>query len=453
MPSSFVSPLRGRCRATRPLLSPVLAGLALPLAALSVSAAPLPLDAGLAGQRGAAVHQRFLDSGASVLTTAEGQVCMVSRRIAIDRSIYRAADGRDVPFSTVIRSPAASVQAVAAVGEAPGFRVQLKYSPVPGDAITLTLGGARSDIRDRLEASTDSLWIDGDLAARLAAAFRAGERPVIEANSGDTGRHVTDRLDVPDLAALQDCQAGLVAAAAPGQRTPAPYVTNEIRARFHATPETAPLASLPDLHACGMKDVPGRLHLARLEEVSGFVAHTDKVFVAFDEEGRVAQAYVSGIFDGDFRDGGTARLSRAADSNLPASANATKGCLGAAAVEVCLYPGPDGLQQIAPCLTPVAALGPQAGPAGPGGRSGGGGTPGGFGGSGPYLPGGGGGGGSNPPLVSFVGGGNGGAGGGGDDTISIVSPEPPPVPLPLPALLLASALAGMGLLARALRRA
>jgi len=467
MPCSivFTHPASGRAsgsvpgRISRCLTVPVLAGLALPFAVLSLSAAPVPQDAGLASQRGQAINQRFLSSGASILTTAEAQACMVSRRIPIDRSVYRAADGTDVPFSAVIRSPAASVQAVAAVGEAPGFRIQLKYSPVPGDAIFLTLGGTRLDVRDRMEASTDSLWISGDLALRLAAAFRAGERPVLEASSGDTARHVTDRLDVPDLAALEACQTGLAAerAAPAGSRTPKPYVTNEIRARFHASPETTPLASLPDLHACGMKDVPGHLHLARLEEVSGFFAHTDKVFVSFDDAGQLAQVYVPGILDGDFRAGGAARLSRAADSNLPVSANATKGCLGVAAVAVCSYPGANGLQQIAPCLTPVAALGPVPGPGGggSGGAGGvGGGGPGGFGGSGPYLPGGGGGGGggSTPTLVGLVGGGNGGAGGGGDDTITIVSPEPPPVPLPLPALLLASALAGLMALRQIFKR-
>lgn len=469
MPSSIVFSSRGQGRAPRrpaapilspllaPVLAPVLGSLALPFAVLSLSAAPLPQDAGLASQRGQAINQRFLASGASILTTAGTQACMVSRRIGIDRSLYRGADGRDVPFSAVTRSPAASVQAVAGVGAAPGFRIQMKYSPVAEDAIFLTLGGSRIDIRDRMEASTDSLWIDGDLAAQLAAAFRAGERPKLEANSGDTGRHVTDRLDVPDMAALAACQTELAALNAPGSSAPAPYVTNEIRARFHASPETTPRATLPDLQACGMKDAPGEMHLARLEEVSGFVAHTDRVFVSFDDQGQVAQVYVSGILDGDFRSGGAVRLSRAADSNLPVSANATKGCLGAAAVTVCVYPGANGLQQIAPCLTPVAALGAGPGlrsPAGGSGVGGSGGGPGGFGGSGPTLPGGsGGGGGTTPTLVNLVGGGNGGAGGGGDDTITIIRPEPPPVPLPLPAGLLAAALAGLMLLRRSLRRA
>lgn len=459
MPSSLVFSRRGAGRTSRRSLAPVLVGLALPFAGLSpLSASPVPLDAGLASQRGQAINQRFLSSGASVLTTADAQACMVSRRIAIDRSVYREADGRTVPFSSVIRSPAASIQAVAAVDEAPGFRIQLKYSPRPGDPVLLTFGGTTYDVRNRMEASTDSLWISGSLADQLAAAFAKGERPVLEANSGDTGRHVTDRLDVPDMAALTACQSALAAEQAQtGLKAPAPYVSNEIRARFHASPETTPVATLPELHACGMKDVPGRLHMARLEEVSGFFAHTDKVFVSFDAQGQLAQVYVPGILDGDFRAGGTARLSRAADSNLPVSANATKGCLGAAAVEVCSYPGPDGLQQIAPCLTPMAALGPAgAGPGGPGGVGGGG--PGGPGGGGLVLTGGpggggGGGGGTTPSLVNLVGGGNGGAGGGGDDTITIVSPEPPPVPLPLPALLLASALAGLAALSRVLRRA
>ena len=84
--------------------------LALPLAAATVE---LPATDQAPAGRGAPLQQRFLDSGASVITTTERRYCMVSRRIDIAASDYRSADGAVVPFDQVIRSPAASTQGMA----------------------------------------------------------------------------------------------------------------------------------------------------------------------------------------------------------------------------------------------------------------------------------------------------------------------------------------------------
>lgn len=360
---------------------------------------------------GQPIHQQFLDSGASIVTTKDGRSCMVSRRIGIETSGYLDASGTAVPFDLIRRSPAASVQAGAHGDGAVWYRLQMKYPIDRSRPVMLTAGGAGHDLGAMLEPSGDSLLLTGDAAARLTAAFAAAEPPVIEAWSADTGHRVTDRLEAPDAAALAACVAALPTAA------PAPMVTNEVRVTFAGTPATAPLAALPDLKACGMTEPPGDLHLVRLDSVTGFFAHTDKAFVAFDDKGGVERFYISGIFDADLGDeAGAVRLSRAADSNLPDATNAVKGCLGAASQAICSYDTGKGHHLLADCFDPsglaglpsgipvvggggpprVATLLPPGKPGGPGGPPGG-----------------------TPP-------------GGGTRDSNPPPPPPPPSPVPLP---------------------
>lgn len=418
-----------------------------------VAAAPLAEDVGLVGQ---AISQRFLPSGASIVMSAGGRACVVSRRIGIEASVYTATDGTVVPFETIRRSIAASVQAVQAPDEdQPGFRIQLKFSPAPGTPILLTIGGQVQDVQAALEPSTDSVWISGQTAAALQAAFAAGERPVLQSTSADTAHLVTDRLDAPDLAALAACQTEL---AQPVPQRDAVPLTNEIRVTFTADPATTPLATLPDLRTCGMTDAPGELYLARLETVTGFFAQTDKVFVSFAPDGALAQVYIPGIFDGDFRAGANrAGISQAADSNVPMIGNAVKGCLGARTVPICQYSLTNGERLLAACLDSSSqSLGPLdpelltwndatpvTGPDPFGGRIPNNGPPGriiaGFT---PDPPGGGGGGGGGGGLTPPD-------GGPGPDP----DPGPSPVPLPAPILLLLGALAGLAGIRRLQRRA
>jgi len=296
-------------------------------------AAPVAQDVVLAAQRGAPLHQKFRVDGSSVVTSVDAQVCMVSRRTPIETSVYQATDGTLVPFDQITRSPAASVQAVAGKGAAPGFRVQMKYTPTLAAAISLRIGAQSFDLRSAVEPSTDSLWIAGDVATALDAAFRAGQPVNLVATSGDTARQVTDVLAAPDMAALDLCKSAMT-----DKRAGDTLLTNEVRVSFDADPKTTPLATLPDLRTCGMKDAPGTLHLARLNSVTGFFAQTDKIFVSFDDAGEVAQAYIPGIFEGDFRNGAhKIRISRAANSNLPMAVNGVKGCLGAETETLCSY--------------------------------------------------------------------------------------------------------------------
>jgi hypothetical protein len=289
--------------------------------------------------RGAAVAQRFLPGGASVVITQDARVCLVSQRIDIAASDYRDRDGASVAFADVVRSPAAVVQAIAGAGEAAAFRIQMKFSPEPGAPILLDLPGGARDLATLLEPSGDSLLIEGALARDLAAAFAQGARPALRSLSHDTGRSVTDRLDAPDMAALAACAETQLAAIGPDApaETPTAAPATLVRAVFEAAPSAETIASPGQLQACGMQDRPETLHLGRLQAVTGFVSHTDKVFVSFAPDGAVERVYIPGIYDADLRAPGQGglRVSRAADGNVPAAPNTVSGCIGAEAMAVC----------------------------------------------------------------------------------------------------------------------
>jgi hypothetical protein len=350
--------------------------LLVPFLRVPAGAAPLPAPGPGSGfgEAGVPMHQRFLESGASVVTTPEDRFCVASRRIEIETSDYRDPDGLSVPFDAILRSPASSVQAVAgseAGSEAPGFRVQLKYYVAPEAPLMLTLGGRRIDARPMLEPSGDSLWIAGAAAADLARAFAADDPVTVEARSAETGRRVTDLLPAPDLAALADCLAQLPealleapveasaglepeagSAAEWASRPPEDLPGAAIGIVFAAEPDPATRAGPADFAACGMQDPGQPLHLGRIRETTGFFAQTDKVFVAFDETGEPAQVYVPGIFDARF-DGfeGSARVSRAANGNVPGAENRVAGCLGETGTGLCRYRDADGSHRLGPCLS------------------------------------------------------------------------------------------------------
>ena len=432
------------------------------LGPLALSAATTePPDEALVG-RGEAVEQRFLDDGVSMLTTPQGQSCVASARLDIAASSYLRPDGAPVPFDQIVRSPAASIQAVlgperaaavapatAASGssadpgaEAPGFRVQLKFSPRPGAPIILRIGARALDVAQDLEGSTDSLWIEGDLARELAAAFRAGGTVRLESISRDTGHRVLDVIPAPDLAALDDCAATLDPLAAPGP------MADRVSLRFEALDEAATVATADRLRTCGMAPTDQPLHMGRLLSTTGFFAQTRDVLVAFDDEGRVERAYVPGILDADLGDAPASpgalgavpvalQLSQAADANAPDAPNDVTGCIGAYVLPACYSRDAEGMHNIMVCPaldggipegpgTPVAWLPPDGSTpgGGPGGGSGGGSGGGGSGG-----------GGSSGGGSSGGGSSGGGSGDGGGEP-----PPPTPVPLPAAGLLLLGAL-------------
>lgn len=301
------------------------------------------------GSVGPAIIQTFLPNGASVVRTQAGASCVVSARILIEDSSYVDVDGIALDFANIRRSPATSIQAIAPEEGALRFRIQLKYSPRADRPIRMTVGDIDWDLSDALEKSTDSLLLTGERAVVLAEAFRNGLRPHLVAISRDNDHVVTDRIEVPDLATLDTCKAEL--GPDPSQ-SPSPLVS----LRFDADPANAPLATLGQLQDCRMDEAPGDLHLARIEQTTGFFSQTDKVFVAFDDEGKVTRAYVPGIFDADFRRGrNAARVSIAANSNVPMEDNEVKGCLGLAPVKLCSY-NMGSSRYLGLCETPFAGL-------------------------------------------------------------------------------------------------
>ncbi len=406
-----------------------------PLAATTVD---LPVAEQAPSGRGAPLHQLFLDSGASIITTTERRYCMVSRRIDIAASDYRSADGTLVPFDQVIRSPASVTQGIAGPEGLMGFRVQLKYSPDPKQAITLVIGDTAQDVAPLLEPSTDSLRFVGDLAERLAAAFRNGTPVKVVAISRGTKRTVTDVLDAPDMAALSACQTEL--AALPD--TPLPPLANQVSLDFDASPSVETLAKPEDYRACGMKTPDAPLYLGRIRSTTGFYTHTDKVFVSFDDMGRLDRVYVAGLVDAAFAGGasGEAQVSQAADGNLPDAENKVTGCIGGAAQKLCHIPqigGPGHRLQVCDPLPGGESGSPQIAAFDP---SPAGGLP--LGGGSGSLSGGGGG-----PGSSILTSGTGGGGGGGEPP---PPPPPPPAPAPLPSagLLLLLGIGGLVALRR-----
>lgn len=403
-----------------------------PLAATTVD---LPVAEQAPSGRGAPLHQLFLDSGASIITTTERRYCMVSRRIDIATSEYRSADGTPVPFEQVIRSPASVTQGIAGPEGLMGFRVQLKYSPDPKQAITLVIGDTAQDVAPLLEPSTDSLRFVGDLADRLAVAFRNGTPVTVMAISRGTKRTVTDVLDAPDMAALSACQTEL--AALPD--TPLPPLANQVSLDFEASPSAETLAKPEDYRACGMKTPDAPLYLGRIRSTTGFYTHTDKVFVSFDDMGRLDRVYVAGLVDAAFAGGasGEAQISQAADGNVPDAENKVTGCIGGAAQMLCHIPqigGPGHRLQVCDPLPGGESDNPQiAGfdPSSVGGLPPGGGT------GSPSV----GGGGPGSPILPI------GTGGGGDGE-EPPPPPPPPVPLPSAGLLLLLGIGGLVALRR-----
>ncbi len=339
--------------------------------------------------RGAAIAQNFLDAhgdNVSLLATGKGYSCVASHTLPIASSVYVEANGNAVDFKDVIRSPASSIQAIARRGAAIEFRIQLKYSPDPAKPISLDIGDQTLDLMTSLEPSGDSLWLTGADAEALSVAFQQGDIPKLNATSSESGRRIIDQITAPDMAGLDACRItldellvaqqltaadlvdptatvdntslagadqegepstttglagrGLEDAAvlvsveqAPDQPT-LPEPVAGLRLEFVARPDPETRIAPSELEECRMSNIPENVYLGRLTAVTGFFSQTQDVYVAFDEQGQVQRAYIPGIFDSELRqEGGSARVSLAADTNLPDQANMLKGCLGDALME------------------------------------------------------------------------------------------------------------------------
>jgi len=355
-------------------------------------------------RRGGPIAQNFLDThgeNVSFLATSNGISCVASQPLPIADALYVSSDGTVVPFAEVTRSPASSIQAIAQPDRPVAFRIQMKYAPDPAKPIVMELDGQSLDLADALESSRDSLWLTGGTARMLAEALRRGETPALRATSDGTGRQVADQITAPDMAGLDAClvtledllevedmpdtdmsaldisendmptvdvpdmdaRAGEANAgdalravmrdtdstitAVDGQpfRPALPVAVAGLRLEFVARPDPEARVAASALESCRMRDIPENLFLGRLTAVTGFFSQTQDVYVAFNDAGQVQRAYIPGIFDSDLTKGtNSARVSLAADANLPDQPNTVRGCLGDALLEapVCVSSNQDG---------------------------------------------------------------------------------------------------------------
>lgn len=339
-------------------------------------------------RRGGPIAQDFLDNqgeNVSLVSTKHGASCVASRVMDIADSVYSAPDGTSVSFDDVTRSPASSIQAIARPGEPVAFRVQLKYSPDPSRPVEMEIEGKTLDLVTALEPSSDSLLLTDDTARLLAGALRRGISLTLRATSDATGRQVADRIMAPDMAGLDSCLIMLeglpsvddlpssemsdydladadtlgsdrldtddrvantsnsmvperVDAMAADESEPSrpvvPIPITGLRLEFTARPDPELRVDPSKLTHCRMRDIPDNVFLGRLTAVTGFFSQTQDVYVSFDDRGQLQRAYIPGIFDSDLTTGtNRARISLAADSNLPDRQNTVRGCLGNAPLE------------------------------------------------------------------------------------------------------------------------
>jgi hypothetical protein len=341
-------------------------------------------------RRGGPVSQTFLEDqgeNISLVRTQHGISCVASQVLSIADATYSAPDGTPFPFDDVTRSPASSIQAIARPDEQATFRIQLKYSPDPSRPVEMRIEGQTLDLMDALEPSGDSLLLTGETAQLLGDELRRGASPTLRATSDVTGREITDRIMAPDMAGLTSCLVtlkdlpavddrptaevsnydvadadipgsgmelrhaddrgtdtllGIVpesvdAVAAEETEASQPIVPDAVtglRLEFTARPDPELRVDPSALKHCRMRDIPDNVFLGRLTAVTGFFSQTQDVYVAFDERGDLQRAYIPGIFDSDLTTGSNrARISLAADSNLPDQPNTVRGCLGDAPLE------------------------------------------------------------------------------------------------------------------------
>lgn len=396
----------------------------------AVQAAPVVLPHDGAPRPGQPVHQEFLSDGISVLTTAEGRRCMASATLG----------------SGTLR-PAASFNALDSAEGPPVWRVQVKYPFAPDAPVTLRAGGAELVLPPgdpAREASGDSLLLQGPGAEFAMAAVQAGSPPVVEGRHRDSGQPMADLLRLPDLAALEACRAGLADLPEP------PVISNEVRIVFRGDPRDSAPATAIDLAEAGIAEPPGDLLAVEIETVTGLVLPTGRAYVAFDPDGSVARFHLAGTVAAELeRFAGKARLSCAADTNLPPLAHRTAERFPGRTQPICHYILQRGRHLLADCF-PAFAGGlpegvlPQPEPLlNP--------VPGARGAGAPDLA---------SRITALSGGGGSGPRGRDDDGGNSFDPEDPddpvdppsPVPLPAAGLLMLGALAGLAGLRRRTRR-
>ena len=299
---------------------------------------------------GPVLRQSFVGETVSHVATRTGAACIASETIPVAISTYRGPEGETVPFARVTRSVAASIQYIVPTGgDAPFFRIQLKYPLRRDSEVRLFGSGVSLDLADALEPSGDSLRIATPARVEaLRAALRRGAA-TLRAMSADTGRIVTDPLPTPDFAGARRCAAAQApeAASAPG-----------LGLVVAAAPTKATRIDPEALAACAMTPGLGPVHRGEIVSASGFFAQTRSAYVVFDQAGDARQVYVPGVFEAIRRADGSyaVDVSIAARSNDPLQVNAVKGCLGDEPATLCPALAKAGAVSLGRCLGDVFAF-------------------------------------------------------------------------------------------------
>lgn len=285
------------------------------------------------GTVGEPIRQTFLGGLASHVRTRDDTACVASRGIDITAADYRDFEtGLAVPFAEIIRSHAASIQFVTRLSDhAESFRIQLKYSPKPGEPITLTIGETVEDVTAFLEPSGDSLRFTApEMVSALRATLEAGDGFTVTAVSRDTRRRVTDRVDTMAFETYDACRREQA-------EHPTDPPSNRVAFDFVASPDPALRATDAETAICRVEDPATQLYRGRLLWTTGFFSQTEDVFVTFNNNGDVEQLYVPGIVEGRRRPAGSlaTRLSISASANNPMTVARVSGCLGLAPIALC----------------------------------------------------------------------------------------------------------------------
>jgi hypothetical protein len=308
---------------------------------------------------GEPILQWFTGSQSSVVETADGTVCVASQPIDIIRSSYVDPAGASVPFDSVVRSHAASVQFLATrADDRQSLRVQLKYSPLPGAPMAMQIGSRRIDLAPWVEASGDSIRITDQALVTIARAALEGDMPLtVSAVSRATGRRVTDRIEGLRFSGYDACRAGPALAARPPELAPSDRVSME----FVVFPGPATQATAEEHRICRVEEPGSTLYRGQLTSITGFVSQTRAVFVTYDEGGQIDQLYVPGIVEGRRRADGTLRtlVSIAANANDPMAEAETSGCIGPAPVALCHEASGSG-HRLVQCIGTLLASDPSA---------------------------------------------------------------------------------------------
>lgn len=327
------------------------------------------------------ISQRFISSGASVVSDGQQTSCRVFSGIDVRASRYTSLDGETLAFSEVTRSPAAGLwingsNMLTPESSGASWRVVLKY---PVDEISVRLGSTEISAKAFLDPAGDSMTFGPRMIEAIEASWRSAEEVRLIGRSQDTGREVVDILVPPsqeDLTACALLQSTFSKRDEPfnsvllqltplgedkgeaSERAPAGADASDAKEVRH-TPlfdaastgvvERGPIrVSWSDripgaidenrLAGCDMTDLgAAEIERYRVTEVTGFVSQSSEAWMTRDALGGIQQVYIPGVFEAirdSQNDIWVADVSVSAFANDPFERPVHKGCLGSQRLDV-----------------------------------------------------------------------------------------------------------------------